>query len=110
MQQKGTGRFMRPSLLYALIVAPLLLAACTQFPELDAAVSDSARAADYPALVNVEPILARTKDSGPAPEETQSDLESRVAALRNRAARLKRTSVIDAPARTRLDQEPGTNG
>ncbi|ASM72827.1 MULTISPECIES: hypothetical protein [Roseobacteraceae] len=100
---------MRPSPLSALIAAQLMLVACTQFPELDAAVSKRAKAADYPALINVEPILARTENNGSAPEVIQSNLESRAAALRNRAARLKAGRVIDAPARTRLDQDPQTN-
>jgi hypothetical protein len=103
------GRYMRPSPLSALIAAQLMLVACTQFPELDAAVSKRAKAADYPALINVEPILARTENNGSAPEVIQSNLESRAAALRNRAARLKAGRVIDAPARTRLDQDPQTN-
>ncbi|MBM1815339.1 hypothetical protein [Pseudosulfitobacter pseudonitzschiae] len=106
MQQMFTGRFMRPSPLSALIAAQLMLVACTQFPELDDAVTERAKAADYPALINVAPILARTEDDGPSPEVQQSNLQSRVAALRNRAERLKRTRVIDASARTRLDDDP----
>ena len=48
---------MRPSSISALIALQLLLVACTQFPELDAAVSERAKAADYPELVDVGPIL-----------------------------------------------------
>ncbi len=97
---------MRLSFITALIAAPLMLAACAQFPELDAAVSERAKAADYPALINVAPILARTQDDGPGPVVMQSNIEARVSALRNRAARLKGTSVIDSPARTRLSDAP----
>lgn len=100
---------MRPSSISALIALQLLLVACTQFPELDAAVSERAKAADYPELVDVGPILARTADTGPAPEVQQRNLENRVAALRNRAERLKSTRVIDSPARTRLDEKPSAD-
>ncbi|MCR8826289.1 hypothetical protein [Pseudosulfitobacter koreensis] len=97
---------MRLFLVTALIAAPLALAACAQFPELDAAISERAKAADYPELVNVAPILARAENDGPAPAVVQGNLEARVAALRSRAARIKGSSVIDSADRTRLAQEP----
>ena len=36
------------------------LSACTQFPELDRTISAEVEAADYPALVPLEPLLTRT--------------------------------------------------
>lgn len=76
------------------------LTACADFPDLDAAISDDARNADYPALVPAEGILARgeagtlTESSGPA-------LQARAANLRARAA-LLRGIAIDEETRLRL--------
>ncbi len=65
----------------------LVLSACTQFPELDAARADVADA-PYPALVPLDQLL-----DGPAPRATVAEIatvEGRVGALRARAARLER--------------------
>lgn len=81
------------------IAVCLALAACTEFPELDVAVPDSATKGPYPALLPMEQILA-----GPEPtvsEETLGNMQSRVAALKARASRLRRP-VVDAPTRARM--------
>ncbi|TMM55114.1 hypothetical protein FDT80_05975 [Sulfitobacter sabulilitoris] len=80
---------------------PLLIvfaacAACTQFPELDRTVSPDAEAADYPALVPIEPLLAQADAAQiDAPATTQA-LSARVAGLRARAAALRGAVVGDA--------------
>lgn len=81
-----------------------LLSACSQFPELDEDISREARRAPFPDLVPVEDLRAGLQTAR-ITDETQTTLEARVAALRARAARLKRT-VIDRNSRNRLEQRP----
>ena len=77
------------------------LTACAQFPELDRTVSPEVEAADFPALVPLEPILASTSTAVHSNQQTQAVLEARVANLRARAARL-RGSVLTGAERQRL--------
>lgn len=90
---------MRRSLALALI-AGLTAAGCAQFPELDATLTDEARAAPYPDLVPLEGLQARIGstriDPGTAPA-----VQARIAALKSRASRLRGT-VIDDATRTRM--------
>lgn len=80
----------------------LILTGCTQFPELDRTQTAALAAADYPALLPLEPILADT--ALPAPEAvaiaaaTQS---VRLNRLRARAAEL-RSDVLDLEEKKRL--------
>lgn len=77
------------------------LTACTQFPELDSAVSEQAKDAEYPALVPVEGLLAQAETTRTDPDQTIQSLNARVAALRNRAKRLRNT-VVDSTTRQRM--------
>lgn len=82
-------------------LVPLLalsLAACTQFPELDARLTEADRTAPYPALVPLAPLLARADAASAAPV---ADLAGRLAALNARAAAL-RGPVIDAATTGRM--------
>lgn len=79
----------------------LVLAACTQFPQLDETIDPATEAADYPELVPLEPILA---DAAVAPErhaETEAALSARAAALRSRAAQLQ-SGVVDDETQARM--------
>lgn len=89
---------LRPSL-YALTLC--LISACTQFPELDETVTPELEAADFPALVPLDPILANARSAQSQTLRTEAALEARVANLRARAARL-RGSVLSGPERQRL--------
>ena len=73
--------------LIALILIPFL-AACTQFPQLDDAVSARAQDANYPDLVPVNGLLARAEPQNGTPEQTVAAMNARVAALRARASRV----------------------
>jgi len=67
-----------------------VLAGCAEFPDLDRAISPSARAASYPQIAPLDGTLL------PEPEETDADLvalASRAAALRARAERLRGTPI-----------------
>ncbi|WP_371227468.1 hypothetical protein [Roseovarius sp. 2305UL8-3] len=75
-------------------------AGCTQFPDLDSAISPGAERAAYPKLVPAEQLQARVPVAQVDPESISS-LEARVANLRSRAARLRGT-VIDSSTRTRM--------
>ena len=77
-----------------------LVTACTDFPELDGTVSPALEKADFPKLVPVESLLAGAEDVQ-ITDQTTAQLAGRVARLRARAARLKRT-VVDRGTRARM--------
>ena len=84
----------------ALALSAALLAGCSDFPELDNAVSPTARKAGYPALLPIDQLIAGAQEVQ-ITEETISGLQSRLARLNARAARL-RGPVIDATTRARM--------
>ena len=87
----------------ALVILAAALTGCTQFPELDHTQTAVLEAADYPALVPIEPILADVAAPAPDPVAAQSTVEARLAALRARANRL-RGGVLNADERRRLEE------
>ncbi|MGB7244721.1 MAG: hypothetical protein WBC93_21850 [Sulfitobacter sp.] len=78
------------------------LAACTQFPDVERSVSAQAEAADYPDLVPIGPLLAAADAEQIDAQATQTQLSARVAALRAKAARLRR-GVVTGSERVRLE-------
>jgi hypothetical protein len=75
---------MRP----AALALALALAACAALPPaVDGAESAEARAAPYPALIPVEPLLALAAEPGTTAGDTAA-VEARAARLRARAAAL----------------------
>ena len=93
---------MRPPLCRLTLPLALLLAGCTQFPDLDATVPPSVEDAPFPTLVPLEPLLAANTAVVSDPEATTQSLQARVAALRTRARSLQSRPVIDAGTRARL--------
>lgn len=90
----------------ALISAAVLLGlpGCAQFPRLDAAISDAARAAPYPDLLPIGHLRAATATPDPGSAAGPAgELAARVAALRARAARL-RGPVIPPQERARMQR------
>lgn len=84
-----------------LLLAGFLVATgCTQFPDLDAAISPEARRAGYPQLVPVSDLLSRRNAARTTGNEADI-LRARAAALRARAA-LLRGAVINDDTRLRL--------
>ena len=81
-----------PVSLTVLLTGVLLIAACTRMPDLDDNVTPAAKAAPYPKLVPLEPLLAEALDTNTAPT-TQAALDARGAALRARAARIQAAAV-----------------
>lgn len=80
----------------------LALAGCSDQPDLDTTIDDSVRAAPYPDLVPLEPLLATT---GPRRDETdkpETDLVARRDRLQQRAQRLRGGAVVDTGTRTRM--------
>lgn len=73
----------------------LVIAACgPSMPDLDSALSAEARAADYPTLVALGPLLAQA--DAPLPRQAASEgrsLEARAEDLRRRAAWLRSLSL-----------------
>ncbi len=76
------------------------LPACSQFPALDATVSEDIRNASYPDLVPLDTLDIRTAPGRITPG-TVKTMEARVARLKARAARLRGT-VIDRDTHTRM--------
>lgn len=93
----------RCTVLCALSVPALALTACTQFPELDATQTPALEAAQYPDLVPIEPILANAPAPPPDPTEDMAILNTRLAALRARADRM-RGAVLNGAEKQRLLQ------
>ncbi|WP_137703084.1 hypothetical protein [Marimonas lutisalis] len=84
----------------AIIIVLATLAGCSEFPELDDAVSPEMDQADYPALVPVEPLIAAAQGAQ-ITEETGASVLGRVAALKAKAAGLSGT-IVDEASRKRM--------
>ncbi len=84
----------------ALAIIATILVGCSDFPELDAAVTPAARQAGYPSLVPMDQLIAGAKEVQ-ITEETVATLQGRVSGLKGRAARL-RGPVIDGATRARM--------
>jgi len=84
------------------LILVLWVGGCADFPELDGLVDDRGRAAPYPDLVPLGPILAQAGAAGPRADPGAGVLD-RAAALSARAARL-RGPVIDAGTRARMER------
>ena len=87
----------------ALAILCAALAGCTQFPALDRTITPELEAAPFPALVPLDPLLARATAGRVDPVATETAVAARVARLRARAARL-RGSVLTGRERQRLAQ------
>lgn len=86
------------------VIIALLLAGCTQFPELDATVDPDLQDAPFPALVPLGPILSRSQElpniDGSVPD-LAANIDARISRLRARAATL-RGPVISSASRARM--------
>ncbi|KPU84125.1 hypothetical protein JI58_05695 [Marinosulfonomonas sp. PRT-SC04] len=89
---------LRHTALFALTAT--LLAGCSDFPELDAAITPAARMAGYPSLVPIPQILTDAQDVQ-ITEQSVANLQGRVGRLQARAARL-RGPVVDSATRARM--------
>lgn len=82
------------------IILGLLLTACADFPEVDAALEGGDPNGEYPALLPFEQLVS---DQDAALSDTDGDLLlTRAADLRNRADGL-RSPVIDPDTRDRMN-------
>ncbi|WP_298971322.1 hypothetical protein [uncultured Roseobacter sp.] len=88
----------------ALLILPLSLAGCVQFPEIDDATGQVAEQADYPDLVPLEPVLGALPTTTGDSDETQAQLEARVSGLKARANGL-RGPVLSDGDRARLEED-----
>ncbi len=84
-----------------LLLCGLGLAACAEFPEVDAALAAGEASAEYPALLPFEQLLDAEEPR--LTEEDDDVLLARAAALRGRADALRRP-VIDRNTRFRMDR------
>ncbi|MDO5759209.1 MAG: hypothetical protein Q4P24_17460 [Rhodobacterales bacterium] len=80
--------------------AACLAAGCAQFPQLDATVTDAARAAPYPDLVPLASLRSRMDFPG-VDADALPAIEERVADLKSRAEDLQ-GDVIDSATRQRM--------
>ncbi len=96
-----------------LILTGATMPACTSFPQLDAAISDTAENAPAPDLIDHRRIVGPALDTR-LTESAQTDLKGRAAALQSGAATLsgpvmteaERQALSDASVRLR-DQASG---
>ena len=89
-----------------IFVLSATLAGCGDIPALDQAISPEAERADYPVLLPLDDSLAPTNGQITGPD-LEASLAPRLAALRARAAAMRRP-VIDEAAKARLATEvPG---
>lgn len=84
----------------ALCLALALFTACSPAPQIGQPLSNTARAADYPAILPLDGLLAQQNAAPDIPTLT-APLSGRAAALRARAASLRAT-IVDAETRTRM--------
>ena len=85
----------------ALFVA--LTAACAYFPELDNAVSEDVRQADYPNLIPIHELSPQGEFEATEPAEIGKHLLARTARLRTRADILRAAEQIDDESRLRVN-------
>lgn len=71
----------------------LTVSACTQFPELDDAVPETAENAGYPELVPVESLLGPDRFDPTQNDETADRIENRTRSLQARAERLRQRNA-----------------
>lgn len=79
-----------------------LLAGCAEFPQLEGTVPASLENADYPALAPIDSLLTPLPDPEQHSEDVRQDLESRRAALQDRARRLNEATLIDDETEARM--------
>ncbi len=84
-----------------LLAAILPLAACASFPELEAAITEEAKRADYPTLIQVDPLVEEQK-RGKLSETDGEILLQRAANLRRRASLLRGITEVNDETRRRL--------
>lgn len=77
------------------------LAACTDFPQLDAVVSEDAKNAAYPDLVPADRLLEKRQE-GRITAQTGPDLMARADRLRARARLIRGIETVDEATRIRL--------
>lgn len=87
--------------IFFILAAVSALAACSDFPDLEATASARARNASYPVIVPLDQINART---GPWVQAgfNRGNLLARLAQLRSRADWLRERKVIDDNTRARM--------
>ena len=79
----------------------VFLSACTQFPELDAVVSEQAKRADYLDLVPAEQLLVHS-NLGKLSENTGEELQARAKRLQARARILRQITAVNEETRLRI--------
>ncbi|SEV98143.1 hypothetical protein SAMN04488515_0502 [Cognatiyoonia koreensis] len=84
------------------------LCACAEFPALDERIDDAARAAPYPTLTNIAPLIAQANASGTATNSVATEIDGRRANLSARADRL-RGAIIEPALRNRMQRGVDTS-
>lgn len=84
------------------MIAMVGLGACAAFPQIDGTIDEASKAADFPTLLPLDPLLALANDATTQiTTANTADFDASIATLRGRAARL-RGPVIDAATLTRM--------
>lgn len=95
------------TLLALALFAATGIAGCIEVPALDDAGDPQAENADYPDLIPLGPVVARSTDPVEASAELKADLTGRTAQLQRRADALRQNDVLDEESRQRLLQGLG---
>lgn len=97
-------RHNQPMLRLTLPIALFALVACVDFPDLDDRITPAARAADYPTLQPLDPLLAQAamqQTNGAITPASVATFDNKIAALRAKAAGL-RGPIIDRATRAHM--------
>ena len=78
------------------------LAACTEFPALDGRISPQAAAAPFPELQPLPPLLAQAATPPQITGNSVQAADSRIVGLRDKAAALRGSAVVDPATQTRM--------
>ncbi len=90
-----------PRVLIQICFAFGLLAACTDFPDLDRVISEDSRRADFPSLIAIDPLLMTAQSDSERADTIAKSLIARAANLKRRARAL-RGPVIERRIRVKM--------
>ena len=79
----------------------IVLTACARFPDLDGAISDRARNAEFPQFMAMDLLLGTAFAGAESAQAEGASLAARAARLRIRAAAMRRP-VVDRRTRARM--------
>lgn len=99
--QRPNPNLRRPGIAALVVCVPLLLTACTQIPELNEAVPNWVRKAEFPKLTALDPSVVTKTLPQDDSEQIAVELTARQERLERKAKRLN-TPIIDEATQARM--------